>query len=373
MRIGLDATPIVEECAGIGNYVKELMREMIIALPNEQFYLYVYKKISCHHEWDSYANVTIRSVPFFSCSHTLWLQLSLPFFLKKDQIDLFWGSCQAVPLFHSKKMQTLLNLHDFVYLLDPLSMPYLLQKSFDLLMPYMVKKSDYLLANSQGTATRLELFYNRKVDGFLFPPIKPIFCQKQKTELMPYLSSQNLSYKNYLLVVGTIEPRKKLSTVLSCYENCLKTDPVSSLLPLVIIGGGGWKNHSLHAQLDCMSRSYPTHVKVLGYVPDENLVLLMNGARALLMLSAYEGYGMPLAESRSCGTPVVATDIPEMRQAAEGDGVFLSSSEIEKEIPPYFLSSFFPSPCQPVSYPSSRQKIASFLEILQKIASREKP
>jgi alpha-1,3-rhamnosyl/mannosyltransferase len=107
----------------------------------------------------------------------------------------------------------------------------------------------------------------------------------------------------YLLYVGTLEPRKNLLTLLEAY--CGLPLGLRERYPLVLAGSWGWKAEAVadHLQREGRARG----ILHLGYVPDEHLVTLYNGARALVYPSFYEGFGLPPVEMLACGGAVLAS------------------------------------------------------------------
>jgi glycosyltransferase involved in cell wall biosynthesis len=117
----------------------------------------------------------------------------------------------------------------------------------------------------------------------------------------------------YFLCVGTIEPRKNHLLLLHLWRRLVAT--YGNRAPrLVIVGGRGWENENV---LDLLDRctALRGHVVELGTVPDTRLTALLRGARALLMPSFAEGFGLPVAEAVAHGTPVLCSDLPALREA----------------------------------------------------------
>ena len=123
--------------------------------------------------------------------------------------------------------------------------------------------------------------------------------------------------RRYIVSVGTLEPRKNLPTLLRAFDRLrARAGTPTADLDLVVIGGRGWRDRELRAEIATRLASGRLHT--LGYVPENDLVALYGGAEALAYPSHFEGFGLPVVEAMACGTPVVATDVPALREVAGG-------------------------------------------------------
>lgn len=130
----------------------------------------------------------------------------------------------------------------------------------------------------------------------------------------------------YFLFVGAIEPKKNLSRLIDAYAAS------GTAHPLIIAGGLGWQYEEELAKIgDERFLSYDIRgttitprrrVRRLSYLPHEHLVALMRGARALLFPSLYEGFGLPVLEAMSLGTPVMTSNVAALPEIA-GDAALL--------------------------------------------------
>ncbi len=118
--------------------------------------------------------------------------------------------------------------------------------------------------------------------------------------------------ERYALFVGTLEPRKNLETLLAAWHTLRHHHPDAP--SLVLCGRSGWKDEELRRALDEGTRQ--GWIVQPGYVSNAELAALYRGAALLAFPSLYEGFGLPVLEALAAGTPVVASDLPVLREVA---------------------------------------------------------
>jgi glycosyltransferase involved in cell wall biosynthesis len=124
--------------------------------------------------------------------------------------------------------------------------------------------------------------------------------------------------KDYVLFVGTAQPRKGLDVLLAAHTLASKSPDVP---PLVLAGAAGWGPEV----------NITDHKRVLrtGYLPEVDLRRVMAGAAALVLPSRDEGFGLPILEALACGIPVVATDAPALVEVAGGYAQHVPVGDVE--------------------------------------------
>ncbi|MCL5027325.1 MAG: glycosyltransferase family 4 protein [Chloroflexi bacterium] len=144
----------------------------------------------------------------------------------------------------------------------------------------------------------------------------PKFRPMSREDIQPALARYGIGFP-YILYVGSMEARKNLPRLLEAYTRLREW---SDKWRLVIAGARKWKFEST---LDTVRRlGLEAHVHFTGFVEEEDLPALYNGADLFVFPSLYEGFGLPALEAMACGTPVVASNASSLPEVA-GDGAIL--------------------------------------------------
>jgi O-antigen biosynthesis alpha-1,3-rhamnosyltransferase len=128
----------------------------------------------------------------------------------------------------------------------------------------------------------------------------------------------------YVLCVGTLEPRKNLTSALRVFRRVSAAVPESEL---VLVGGRGWRNRAFEAELG--GDGATGRLRLTGFVSDERLVDLYAGAACFLFPSLGEGFGLPVLEAMACGAPVVTSDRPALGEVAGEAALRASPLDVE--------------------------------------------
>lgn len=168
-----------------------------------------------------------------------------------------------------------------------------------------------IITNSEASTQELERFAG--VDGLAIPPVIAAWLAGAQFEMpcaIPFKA------KPHFVCVGTIEARKNHYLLLQIWRRL--AERLGDATPkLVIVGQKGAQASHVEGMLD-RCHVIRDHVVTLSNCPDEDLGRWMRTARALLMPSFAEGFGLPLVEALQVGTPVIASDLPCFREIGEG-------------------------------------------------------
>jgi len=221
---------------------------------------------------------------------------------------------------------TLATFHDLSLLLHPHWHPADRVRRFEKQLPQVLARCVHFLADTE--AVRSEVMQQLGV-----PPERVTrVWMGVRPEVRPLLPDQvrhglaRLGLpRQYLLYLGTIEPRKNVLRLLQAY--CALPDWLRTAWPLVVAGGWGWNAGEVRQYLEDVAQ--PRGVLHLGYVADADLPLLYNGARALLFPSYYEGFGLPPLEMLACGGAVIASTAAALRETIAGQAHLVAPEDTD--------------------------------------------
>lgn len=180
----------------------------------------------------------------------------------------------------------------------------------------------------------------------------------------------------YVLHLGNIEPRKNLVRLVRAYG---RVDPaLKREHPLVLVGGGGWNDEAITADIAAAQLRGDSVLRVRTRVGDAELPALLSGAAVLAYPSLYEGFGLVPLQAMACGTPVLASNVSAIPEVA-GDAALLIDPLSEGEITGGLhalltdealrIRLISAGAARAASYPWSRTA-AAFLDALQRIDDR---
>ncbi|MBI2568423.1 MAG: glycosyltransferase family 4 protein [Candidatus Schekmanbacteria bacterium] len=204
------------------------------------------------------------------------------------------------------------SVHDVSFRRHPEFFSPRLRLQFATVQRYSLWRADAVITTSEWSRQDLLTFYPFLRDRVFVTPLaaSPRYRRYGEPEVAAFLQRCGID-RPYILYVGLLEPRKNIHRLLSAYavlaEHC--ADP-----PVLVLAGKSARCDRDTAR-DLAAMEQRGFVRVLGYIPLEELPLLYNGAMLFVFPSFYEGFGLPVVEAMACGTPVVAsnrTAIPEL-------------------------------------------------------------
>ncbi|MBP8591214.1 glycosyltransferase family 4 protein [Candidatus Shapirobacteria bacterium] len=276
--------------------------------------------------------------PYFSYlsfgPQRFWTQFALPakLYLQKEKPAVFFSPAHYSPRF--SPLPTVLTIHDLAFFYYPKEF-----KTRDLWQlkrwtAYSVKKAQKVIAVSQNSKKDLIRFYHlpeEKIKVVYNGYDQQRFSFPQNKREIGRVRRKYQTGADYLLYVGTLQPRKNIISLIKAFPFILNQDQRRrKTLKLVIAGKKGWLYENLFATV----RELKLTPKVIftDFVPDEDLPYLLGGARLFILPSLYEGFGLTALEAMACGAPVLVSKNSSLPEVVGKAGIYLENPEDLTEI-----------------------------------------
>lgn len=373
MRVLIDCSPLVDpKRTGVGNYVYNITREMIDLFPHIRFILFGFRPLkspdyleefSCKHNVE--VRYTILPAKTSSVAFRLWQKVNIPNF---DS------------MFHLNNEDSILN---FDWYVPPVKKAKLFSVVFDLtwrLFPETHKVSNVelqkirfsridhatgIVAISRHTYSDLIKYYPR----VLQKPYRIIYPGSRTTINYSAALLKEHKYGRYILVVGTIEPRKNIDLIIESFNLSLSKNINCNL---VFVGDFGWKINLKKCQ-------NIRNVFFTGYVSDDELSDLYSNAEFCMYLPKYEGFGLPVIEALNFGKRVITFNNSSLTEAGGEYAIYLNhidpdyiSKKIVKELNRdsnnIFCSDSLQDHLNKFNYASSAKQLMDFMLLTPPIA-----
>jgi glycosyltransferase involved in cell wall biosynthesis len=248
----------------------------------------------------------------------LWEQMVAPFPGMTDPLDVVHGPVNIVPL--GSRTPSVVTIHDLAFLEYPEQYPSLQRWYLNAMTRASARKAKRVIAVSAYTGHDIAFRLGvdpRKIVTVPNGVSDEFFPRKGTDELERFRREQELP-DDFLLFVGTLQPRKNLIGLIRAYAQ-LSAD---ERLPLYIVGGEGWMYSEIFAEANRLHVGADVHFP--GYAASETLPLWYSASTAFIYPSFYEGFGLPVLEAMACGTPVVTSNRSSLPEVAGQAGLLVN-------------------------------------------------
>jgi glycosyltransferase involved in cell wall biosynthesis len=310
MHIGIDAHAIGARQGGNETYIKNLIAA-IAELDGENRYTLFLANARAARDWHGrYSNFAVRLLP--PPTPIVRVPVALAFELRRHPVDVLHVQYTAPPFCPAPVIAT---IHDLAFEHLPETFTRRGQMQLRLTVRRTARRAARIITVSEFSRQDI-------INTYRLPPEKIIVTHNGvEPRFTPHPASNNEAAdvrrrfsieRNYLLAVGSLQPRKNLARLVRAYAK-LRAECADFAHQLVIAGRKLWLSGEVFAEIErqrCVS-----DVIVTDYVADAELPALYRHATALVYPSLFEGFGLPPLEAMACGTPVVTSktsSLPEI-------------------------------------------------------------
>ncbi|PIR93274.1 hypothetical protein COT99_01620 [Candidatus Falkowbacteria bacterium CG10_big_fil_rev_8_21_14_0_10_43_10] len=331
MRIGIDIRPLMDKhYSGVSEYTYNLLMALFDKDKVNQYKLF----------YNSFRDVSER-IPNFNRGNVEVIRLKYPNkilnyfffkFLKRPKIDEKIGGVDLMFMPHinfislSRKCKKVITVHDLSFLLYPHY--FSIRSNFwhkNIKVKKLLADFDHIISVSDHTKKDVQNICHvpAKKISTVYSGINKKYRVIDKND--PYLAEAGKKYRlpgNFILFLGTLEPRKNIEGIIEAYEN-FRRENYSDLIhfegqaevdknkiKLVIAGRRGWGYRGIYEQ--ARRSAFAGDIIFTDYISEEDKVYIYNLAEIFIYPSFYEGFGFPPLEAVACGTPCVVSNVSSL-------------------------------------------------------------
>ncbi len=312
---------------GIGLFTQEILREMVLAHPETDFYFLFDRE---YHQEFIFAENVVPVVLFPQARHPFlwywWFEISVKKWLAKNKPDVFL-SPDGYCVLNTNTPQVLV-VHDLAFEHFSDQLPKLVLKYYKHFVPKFIAKAEKVVAVSEATKQdivahygtnpdKIEVVYNATINNY--QPLNEL----QKSDIKRDFSDD----EEYFVYVGSIHPRKNIRNLLLAFDEFKKQTKAST--KLLLVGRMAWQYSDVEATLQTLQ--HRNDILFLGHQPSEKVAQIVGAALAMCYVSLFEGFGIPIIEAQQAGVPVITSAVSSMPEVA-GNSALLVNPESVNEI-----------------------------------------
>jgi glycosyltransferase involved in cell wall biosynthesis len=331
MRVGIDISRTIEERTGVGWYTSHLVRGIARVDRVNQYHLYPcfwycipggFRKA----EYPRQPNVHLADRWLtLGAARQKWGDPELGRVSTLGNVDVLHCTAYTAPSVY--EVGLVVTIHDMSFLTHP---QFHEQGNIEFCTREChraARRAAKIIAPSEATKRDVMRYLHVEEDRIqvVYEAAGEEFSPVQDREAIRDVLAAHAIHHNYILFVGTVEPRKNLKRLLEAFLHVVRSRPDRGEL-LVVAGGRGWRNTDIYGFVE--ESGLTNRVRFLGYVSDFDLRVLYSAATMFAYPSLYEGFGLPVIEAMACGCPVVTSRVSSLPEVAGDAGLLVEPADV---------------------------------------------
>lgn len=320
MNIGVNTRLLLDKrLEGIGWFTYETLSRITVHHPEHTFY-FIFDRP--YHNKFVFSKNVIPVVVGPQARHPFlfyfWFEYSIPRVLKKIKADIFFSPDGYASL--RSKVPDLIVMHDLNFEHYPQDLPWLITKYYKYFFPRFAKKAQRIATVSEFSKKDIQTCYGipqENIDVVYngvnenYHPVSP--------EIQSAVKNKYADGCDYFIYIGALLPRKNLKNLFLAYDKFREKSP--SKTKLIIVGARMWWTREIQKTLNGIK--YNKDIIFTGRLNSEELNNTLGSALALVYVSYFEGFGIPILEAFRCDVPVITSNVTSMPEVA-GDAAILT-------------------------------------------------
>ena len=325
MKIGFDAKRAFNNAAGLGNFSRSTIATLAYQYPNDSYFLFhpgntkplfIAPEDSTEIQPDGFWWKTFPNA---------WRSFRIASKAKELNLDIYHGLSHELPVgIEYTGIKSVVTIHDLIYIRYPKYFHTIDRSIYNQKFRHACRVATWIHAISAQTKRDLISFFEIPEEKIkvIYQAINPLFYKVCTEEQKFSIRGKYQLPEQFLLNVGTIEPRKNLVGLL---QGMLSAKTV---LPLVVIG----KPTGYMREVQQLLSEHTTELKVffLSEVNDIELHVLYQSAVAMIYPSLFEGFGLPVAEAQASGCPVITSNNSSLPEVGGDAALYIDPQQPEE-------------------------------------------
>ncbi|MBX2817263.1 MAG: glycosyltransferase family 4 protein [Saprospiraceae bacterium] len=309
---------------GIGLYSREVLSRLVRQHPEHTFYFAFDRPFD---ESFIFSDNVVPLVLTPPARHPLlfywWFEMAIPRAYQKHQCDAFISPDGFTSLSPAIS-KNLLIIHDLAYLHYPLHIPVVMRWYYRRFVPKFMAAAHHVITISHTSFLDIHQHFPEAIakTHWAHNGLRTGFEHTDEQSSISVTKNAWADGDDFILLLGALHPRKNIVRALKAFDQACSN--LATPLKLLVVGRSAWQTGAIRKTFQSME--HKSAVRMTGYVEDNTLLQLLSASTALLYVSLWEGFGLPILEAMSCGVPVITSDRSSMKEVA-GDAALLVDPE----------------------------------------------
>ena len=312
MRIAINTRFLLShKMEGFGWFTYEVVKRMVEQHPEHEFFFFFDRKFDPKFIFGDHVTPVVLYPPArHPILFKIWFNFSVTRALKRHKIDLFFSPDGYLSL--KTKVKQVGVIHDLNFEHYPEDLPASPRKYLKTHFPLFAEKADKIITVSEFSKQDIIKQYNVSPEKITVAHNGGNESFKPLTDSTQYKVKQKYTNgKDYFVYVGALHARKNTDRLFQAFDQFKKSS--HSDLKLIVVGEKLWKSDQENSGFNTLD--HKNDIIFTGHLKIEELIQIVATARALTLVSYFEGFGIPLVEAMRCGTPIITsnnTSLPEV-------------------------------------------------------------
>lgn len=327
MRIAVNTRFLLKgQLEGIGWYTYEIVKRMVEAHPEDTFYFFFDRPYDPAFIFGENVVPMVLPPP---ARHPvlwwLWFEVAIPRALRKLKPDVFFSPDTYLSL--RAKTPTVLTVHDIAYAHYPEQIPKLARQYYAHFIPKYVQQAKRVITVSNFV--REDVLRHIPTDPAKIQAVhnacRAVFKPLSDTEVRQ-IRDQYTAGEPYFVYVGAMHPRKNVHRLIQAFDAFKQQSTAPH--KLVLAGRFAWQSGPIRSAYE--AAVYKDDIVLTGYLEQTQLPRVVGAASALVYLSVFEGFGLPLVEAMACDVPVLTSNVTSLPEVAGEAALLVDPHKVEE-------------------------------------------